>query len=168
MYMVTLGNGSGVDLECQVKHHHRLALVILPLLLTLDTAARCVHSLKIFTGRNEVVAKVSFLHLSVILFTGGGVSLSACWDTPLGSRHPWEQTPLGPDTHTPPDQTPPGLSTPLRTNYTPQGPSTPPAGTKYTPLHGKQTPSYSQRAAGTHPTGMHSCVIIFMIRLFIS
>ena len=25
----------------------------------------------IFTGRNEVVAKVIFLHLSVILFTGG-------------------------------------------------------------------------------------------------
>ena len=27
----------------------------------------------IFTGRNEVLAKVIFLHLSVILFTGGGV-----------------------------------------------------------------------------------------------
>ena len=28
----------------------------------------------LFTGRNEVLAKVIFLHLSVILFTGGGVS----------------------------------------------------------------------------------------------
>ena len=35
---------------------------------------------QIITGRNEVVAKVIFLHLSVILFTGG-VCLSACWDT---------------------------------------------------------------------------------------
>ena len=41
----------------------------------------------IFTVRNKV-AKVMFLHLSVILFTGG-VCLSACWDT------------------TPPDQVPP-------------------------------------------------------------
>ena len=29
--MVTLENGSGTDLEHQVKHHHRLALVTLPL-----------------------------------------------------------------------------------------------------------------------------------------
>ena len=59
-------------------------------------------------------AKVMFLHLSVILFTGGGgVWLSACWNThPPGSRHlpradiPWEQTPL--------EQTPlPGAGTPL-------------------------------------------------------
>ena len=50
----------------------------------------------IFTGRNKVVAKVIFLHLSVILFTGGGVCLSACWDTtPPKSRHPppGKQTP---------------------------------------------------------------------------
>ena len=41
-----------------------------------------------FTGRNEVVAKVMFLLVSVILSTGeGGVCLSACWDTtPLPSR----------------------------------------------------------------------------------
>ena len=48
VYMVplylTLGNGSGVDLECQVKRHHRLALVMLLLLLTLD--AQCGYSLK--------------------------------------------------------------------------------------------------------------------------
>ena len=47
--MVTLGIGSGGDWERQVKHHHRLALVTLPLPLTLDTAAaadtRSVHSL---------------------------------------------------------------------------------------------------------------------------
>ena len=42
----------------------------------------------IFTGRNEVVAKVMFLLMSVIL-SMGGVCLSACWDTT-----PPEQTPL--------------------------------------------------------------------------
>ena len=92
----------------------------------------------IVTGRNEVVAKVIFLHLSVILFTGG-VCLSACWDAhPPGTRHhpptpgtrhhhpPWDQTPP------PRDQTPPG----------------------------KLTPAYGLRAAGTHPTGMHSCLFL--------
>ena len=46
----------------------------------------------IFTGRNEVVAKVIFLHLSVILFTGGGGSASVHAGIqpapPPGSRHP--------------------------------------------------------------------------------
>ena len=54
------------------------------------------------TGRNEVVAKVIFLQASVILFTGGGVCLSACWDTtPLGGTPPPRSTePLG-STHMP-------------------------------------------------------------------
>ena len=39
----------------------------------------------IFTSRNEVVAKVIFLHLSVILFTGGDMSEA---DTPSGSDTP--------------------------------------------------------------------------------
>ena len=34
----------------------------------------------------------------------------------------------------------------------------PPPGTR--PLPGKQTPAYGQRAAGTHPTGMHSCSLL--------
>ena len=49
------------------------------------------------------------------------------------TRHNTPQT-----RHTPPDQA------------HPPGPGTPP-----TP--GKQTPAYCLRAAGTHPTGMHSC-----------
>ena len=80
-------------------------------------------------------SKVMFLHLSVILFTGG-VSASSPgqvpWaDTPLG-RHPlWADTPT-------PGQTPPA---------------------QYILIH---TPSqcmlgYGQQAGGTHPTGMHSC-----------
>ena len=54
----------------------------------------------IFTVRNEV-AKVMFLHACV--HTGGGVCLSACWDT----------TPPGADPEqTPPEQTPPRADTP--------------------------------------------------------
>ena len=66
----------------------------------------------IFTGRNEVVAKVIFLHLSVILFTGG-VCLSACWDTTPQhqttpqSRHPLEQTHTPWTRHHPPGTRPP-------------------------------------------------------------
>ena len=82
---------------------------------------KCIFVFIIITGRNEVVAKVIFLHLSVILFMGG-VCLSACWDTtpleqaphreqtpteqtPSRTRHPLDQTPPRPDT--PQDQTPP-------------------------------------------------------------
>ena len=57
----------------------------------------------VITGHNKVVAKVIFLHLFVILFTGG-VCLSACWDTippglgmPPRTRHPQEQNPPGAD-----------------------------------------------------------------------
>ena len=133
------------------------------------------RSFEIITGRNEVVAKVIFLHLSVILFTGG--CLPQCMlgchppqsrpslgadppraDTPLEqttpkSRHPPEQTPLW--SRYPPSRHPQTKYTP-GTKYTPPGLSTLPR-TKYTPP-GKQTSVYGQRAAGTHPTGMHSCL----------
>ena len=83
-----------------------------------------ICKLSFITGRNEVVAKVIFLHLSVILFTGGEGGLPQC----MLEYHPPDQTP--PEKTRPPrDQTPPG----------------------------KQTPAYGLRAAGTHPTGMHSC-----------
>ena len=45
MLHLMLGNGSGVDLERQVKRHHLLALVPLDAPLAAETAARCVHSL---------------------------------------------------------------------------------------------------------------------------
>ena len=59
----------------------------------------------IITGRNDVVAKVMFLLVSVILSTGGRC-LPQCMlgyppgaDTPQGRHHPPEQTsPLGTDT----------------------------------------------------------------------
>ena len=79
----------------------------------------------IITGRNEVVAKVIFLHLSVILFTGGmclrqppQVRQPPGSDTPQSRQPPWvrhhppqeQTTPLG---QTPPGQTPPlGADTP--------------------------------------------------------
>ena len=73
-------------------------------------------TVRFFTRRNEVVAKVIFLHLSVILFTGV-VCLSACWDTtpPAGSRHPPEQTPI------PREQTPPWEQTTPREQTHPPG-----------------------------------------------
>ena len=58
-----------------------------------------------------------------------------------------------------PEQTPPGSRSPNQTS--PPGADTPPlrADTplEQTPPPGKQTPAYGIRAAGTHPTGMHSC-----------
>ena len=46
-----------------------------------------------------------FSQACVILFTGGGVCLSSCWDTPPDQAPPPEQTP--------PDQAPPREQTPL-------------------------------------------------------
>ena len=63
------------------------------------------------------MAKVIFLHLSVILFTGGGMSETE----PPRSRHPpradtpWVRHPTRADTppeQTPPEQTTPGADTP--------------------------------------------------------
>ena len=99
-------------------------------------------------------AKVMFLQASVILSTGG-VCLSACWDTTTPPRADTPPGPFPPIADTPVQQ-PPLEQTPPKTN--PPGPDTPP---------GKQTPGYSQRAAGTHPTGMHSCVVIDLHQLHI-
>ena len=85
----------------------------------------------------------------VCLSTGGeGVSASVhagiytpCpRNRPPRSRPPWTRDPPGAD--------PPG-SRPPRTRD--------PPGSRHPP--GKQTSAYGQRAAGTHPTGMHSCVL---------
>ena len=96
-----------------------------------------------------------------------------------GSRHPpWEQTPPG-SSHPPgadpsgsshppgsrhhPEQTPPWLLDPP-VEQTPPGSrhvwdQTPPSPLEQTPPPpGKQTPACGQWAAGTHPTGMHSCL----------
>ena len=81
----------------------------------------------IFTARNEVGAR--FLHVCVILFTGGG--LPQCM---LG-YHP-----------------PPGPGTPQEQTPRDQAPS-PESGTPRAEHAGR----YGQRVGGTHPTGMQSC-----------
>ena len=126
-------------------------------------------SLLFIAGRNEVVAKVMFLQVCVC--PRGGVCLSACWDAiPPGWRTPWvEKPPLGPgrpptphpqppdgesprDQADPPDGELPQMENPPRDQADPQMENPPPPG--------KQTPAYGLRAAGTHPTRMHSCYFV--------
>ena len=85
-----------------------------------------MHTMMIYYRPQTKFAKVMFLHLSVILFTGG-VSASVHagihtllgrhtpGQTPLGQTHPWSRHP--PPAHTPgqsppPGQTPPGQTPP--------------------------------------------------------
>ena len=89
------------------------------------------------TGRNEVVAKVIFLHLSVILFTGG--CLPQCmlgYHTPPGADNPPPQSRHPPSRHHP-KQTPTLEQTPPE--QTPQGADTPP----------EQTPPWSRHPPGS-------------------
>ena len=66
---------------------------------------------------------------------------------------PLEQTPRGPDPKTPQTRHP------LRGDTTPQSRHHPQSRhpQDQIPLPRKHTPAYGQRAASTHPTGMHSC-----------
>ena len=105
----------------------------------------CLNSF--ITGRNEVVAKVIFLHLSLIHSVhGGGVCLSACWDTTPRTRQTPPQTrPMPPDQADPPqEQTPPGPGRPPQTRQTPPldhaDPPTP---------HTRQTPPPGSRLQHT-------------------
>ena len=89
----------------------------------------------LFTGRNEVVAKVMFLHVCVILFTGGSPGRPP-WDqadtpldqadTPRPSRPPrtrqGEPPPDQADTPPPDQADPPGPGRPPRTRQTPLPP----------------------------------------------
>ena len=81
-------------------------------------------------------AKVIFLQASVILSTGGVSASVDAGIPPPRSRHPPGSR--HPGSRHPPEQTPTGADTPP-----------------------KETPAYGQRAAGTHPTGMHSCLFKF-------
>ena len=87
------------------------------------------------TGRNEVLAKVIFLHLSVILFTGGGSSKFG-GGLFLGGGM-FLQIFLG-------------------------GVSFWGGSSKFSGGEGGSPPEYGQRSAGTHPTGMHSCMLVFL------
>ena len=135
--------------------------------------------------------RLCFLHVSVILSTGGEGGLQA-GRTPPGQagrppppgqagRTPPDQagrTPLGQAGRTPPrarqgepplgqaGRTPPRArqgEPPLgQAGRTPPGPGSenPPWARQGEPPR-KQTPEYGLRAAGTHPTGMHSCSSVF-------
>ena len=90
----------------------------------------CLLFPPVITVRNEI-AKVMFLHLSVILSTGG-VYLSACWDATTPSpqtRHPPRPGPSGPAP--PPDQASPWDQVPPRTRHSPPGLGTPPGADGY-------------------------------------
>ena len=102
----------------------------------------------------------------VCLSTGGGVSASvhAGMPDPPGTRQETPppsplprdlaETPLGPDPPGPGRHPPDQADTP-QTRQTPPRPGRhPPPDQAHPP--GKQTPAYGLRAAGTHPTGMHS------------
>ena len=103
-----------------------------------------------------------FSQVCVILFTGGGVCLSACWDTtppqsrpsgsrhppnsrhpprnrhdPPQSRHPWEQTPPG--SRHPPQQTPTQKAHTQGGNWGGSGPGPHPRG-KLRGIRSRSTP----------------------------
>ena len=107
-------------------------------------SSESLNEVSIFTGRNEVVAKVMFLQVSASVHAG------------IPAPPPRQTTPPPDQINHPPDQAyhsplGPGIPPPPRTRQTtPPGPGRPPPQ--------KQTPAYGLRAAGTHPTGMHSCL----------
>ena len=104
------------------------------------------------------LAKVMFLHVSVILSTGGSTWVGTPWPgtPPTRTRYspPWTR-------YTPPE-----------TRYTPSGPGTPPW-TRSTPqdqVHPTEQcmlGDTGQQAGDTHPTGMHSCYLwIYLERVW--
>ena len=112
---------------------------------------KCTTNPSHFLPAATKLGQGNIFHKRVSVHRGGGVCHSACWDaTPLGadppgSRPPWEQTPRS--RHCPPwEQTPP----PPRSRHRPPWEQTHPPR--------METPAYGQRAAGMHPTGMHSSV----------
>ena len=58
-----------LDLESVIQITNLTAYAEFTSIHTVDCTELLIS---IFTGRNEVVAKVMFLHVSVILLTGGG------------------------------------------------------------------------------------------------
>ena len=91
------------------KHHGSVPKTMISAICEL------LFNMIIFTARNEVVAKVIFLHLFVILFTGGVLPQCMLGYHPPGTRPPEEQTPPGADTTPPGADTTPQDQTPLGT-----------------------------------------------------
>ena len=100
------------------------------------------------------------MFLQVSVCPQGGGCLPQCM---LGCQTPPDQADPPRTRQTPPDQAdPPGPGRPPRTRQTPPDQADTPR-TRQTPPNQadtpppKQTPAYGLRAAGTHPTGIHSC-----------
>ena len=166
---------STLDLQhhrCFVNVFHLLTLYLQP--VSTSTVQTFPN---IFTGRNEVVAKVMFLQVCVCP-QGGRVSASvhAGMPDPPGTRQTPQTRQTPRDQADPPGtrQTPPqDQADPPGTKQILPGPGRPPRdqadppGTRQTPPDqadpsGKQTPAYGLQVAGTHPTGMHSFCFKFL------
>ena len=137
-------------------------------------ASNSLLFLLIFTGRNEVVAKVIFLHLSVIhsVHRGGG-GLPQCMlgyppnPSPLGSDTPPDQTPtLPPWTR----QTPPGRHPPWDQANTPPGPGRhPPRPGRHPPGPGTPPGSRLQHTVYERPVRiLLECILVFLISTIFS
>ena len=125
----------------------------------------------IFTGRNEVLAKVIFSEACVILSTGGCLVPGGCLQFSEGVSGPggclvlggvWSQGVSGPGGMSGPRgclqffgggrSGPRGVSTIFRGGGVWSG--------GVWSRGGVYPPEYGQRSAGTHPTGMNSCLKI--------
>ena len=118
---------------------------------------------KIFiTSRNEVVAKVIFLHLLVILFTGGGSALMhAGIPTPPPPRNQaptplTRQTPPGPGRPPGNRQPPPDQADPPNQAPTPQDQADPPLGPGRPPLEQADPPDQADPPPRTRQTPLRS------------
>ena len=121
----------------------------------------------IITVLNEV-AKVMFLHLSVILFTGGGsasVHVGTMCPPGPGTHPPGPYAPPGTmhplDQAHPPDQAPPWDHAPPRTRHTLPQDYAPPWDQAHTPMTMHPPPETATAADGRNPTGMHPCLTSF-------
>ena len=101
-----------------------------------------------FTARKRSCGKVMFLHLSVILLTGGGC-IQACngqrvytpWIDTLWADTPWADILLSKHPLVQSRPPPPGRHVPWQ-----------------------PFPETATEAGGTHPTRMHSCFAIFLLK----
>ena len=112
------------------------------------------YFVQVITGHNEVVAKVMFLHMCVILFTGG---LQAGCPGTRQTPHQAGRTPRD-QADTPPDQadTPPGPDRHPRTRQTPPWTrQTPPRPGRHPPRPGRHPPrdQTDTPGPGRHPPG---------------
>ena len=152
--------------QCTFQEINKAAKPRLQLCLQFQTTLK--HNLYLLPTANAVWGKVMFLHLCVILFTGGSAQHPPDadppgWADPPGVRQtPWMQTPWGwadppgcihPGVGMIPlDAYPPGLGRPLSRGCRP-----PPQVEQIPP---DADPPYSQQAGGTHPSGKHTCYYI--------